>query len=97
VRLRSRTIASPSNPVDLARIVDALLPRSAGSSPRWTTDCRRTRRSATSAWPADRELDQERAADILGDGPRRRRHVLEDLDEVAEQLLAKMEPGKAAR
>ncbi len=90
------------NPVDLARIVDALSYREsaeivAGLDDETAADLLE---EVSDERLADlfEGMDQERAADILEEmTPSAAADILDDLDdEVAEQLLAKMEPEEAA-
>lgn len=93
---------SELNPVDLARIVDALSYRESAEIVAALDDetAAETLEEVSDERLADliEGMDQERAADILEEmDPGAAADVLEDLDEeVAEQLLAKMEPDEAA-
>ncbi|MDZ4721656.1 MAG: CBS domain-containing protein [Roseiflexaceae bacterium] len=90
------------NPVDLARIVDALSYRESAEIVAALDDetAAETLEEVSDARLADllEGMDQERAADILEEmTPNAAADILEDLDdEVAEQLLARMEPEEAA-
>ncbi len=93
---------SEINPVDLARIVDALSYRESAEIVAALDDetAAETLEEVSDERLADllEGMDQERAADILEEmAPSAAADVLEDLDdEVAEQLLARMEPEEAA-
>lgn len=93
---------SDLNPVDLARIVDALSYRESAEIVAALDDetAAETLEEVSDARLADllEGMDQERAADILEEmAPNAAADILEDLDdEVAEQLLARMEPEEAA-
>lgn len=93
---------SELNPVDLARIVDALSYREGAEIVAALDDetAAETLEEVSDERVADliEGMDQERAADILEEmAPGAAADVLEELDdEVAEQLLAKMEPEDAA-
>ncbi|HJZ47250.1 MAG TPA: CBS domain-containing protein [Roseiflexaceae bacterium] len=93
---------SELNPVDLARIVDALSYRESAEIVAALDDetAAETLEEVSDERLADllEGMDQERAADILEEmTPAAAADVLEDLDdEVAEQLLARMEPEEAA-
>jgi CBS domain-containing protein len=90
------------NPVDLARIVDALSYREGAEIIAGLDDetAAETLEEVSDERLADllEGMDQERAADILEEmTPGAAADALEDLDEeVAEQLLARMEPEEAA-
>jgi len=90
------------NPVDLARIVDALSFRESAEIVAALDEetAAETLEEVSDERVADllEGMDQERAADILEEmTPAAAADVLEDLDdEVAEQLLARMEPEEAA-
>ena len=90
------------NPVDLARIVDALSYRESAEilSALDNETAAETLEEVSDERVADllEGMDQERAADILEEmTPGAAADALEDLDsEVAEQLLARMEPEEAA-
>lgn len=90
------------NPVDLARIVDALSYRESAEilSALDNETAAETLEEVSDERVADllEGMDQERAADILEEmTPAAAADALEDLaDEVAEQLLARMEPEEAA-
>ena len=93
---------SELNPVDLARIVDALSYRESAEIVAALDDetAAETLEDVSDERLADllEGMDQERAADILEEmTPAAAADALEDLDdEVAEQLLARMEPEEAA-
>src|SRR5262245_37351910 len=93
---------SELNPVDLARIVDALSYRESAEIVAALDDetAAETLEEVSDERLADllEGMDQERAADILEEmTPGAAADALEDLgEEVAEQLLAKMEPEEAA-
>jgi CBS domain-containing protein/sporulation protein YlmC with PRC-barrel domain len=93
---------SELNPVDLARIVDALSYRESAEIVAALDDetAAETLEEVSDERLADllEGMDQERAADILEEmTPAAAADALEDLDEeVAEQLLARMEPEEAA-
>ena len=93
---------SEINPVDLARIVDALSYRESAEIVAALDDetAAETLEEVSDERLADllEGMDQERAADILEEmAPGAAADALEDLDEeVAEQLLARMEPEEAA-
>jgi magnesium transporter len=93
---------SELNPVDLARIVDALSYREGAEIVAALDDetAAETLEEVSDERLADllEGMDQERAADILEEmDPGAAADALEDLDEeIAEQLLAKMEPDEAA-
>jgi CBS domain-containing protein len=93
---------SELNPVDLARIVDALSYRESAEIVAALDDetAAETLEEVSDERVADllEGMDQERAADILEEmAPGAAADALEDLDEeVAEQILAKMEPEEAA-
>ncbi|KPV49141.1 hypothetical protein SE17_34295, partial [Kouleothrix aurantiaca] len=93
---------SEINPVDLARIVDALSYRESAEIVAALDDetAAETLEEVSDERLADllEGMDQERAADILEEmTPGAAADALEDLDdEVAEQLLARMEPEEAA-
>ncbi len=93
---------SEMNPVDLARIVDALSYRESAEIVAALDDetAAETLEEVSDERLADllEGMDQERAADILEEmAPGAAADALEDLsDEVAEQLLARMEPEEAA-
>src|SRR6266511_4225404 len=93
---------SEINPVDLARIVDALSYRESAEIVAALDDetAAETLEEVSDERLADllEGMDQERAADILEEmTPAAAADALEDLDdEVAEQLLARMEPEEAA-
>lgn len=93
---------SELNPVDLARIVDALSYRESAEIVAALDDetAAETLEEVSDERVADllEGMDQERAADILEEmAPGAAADALEDLDdEVAEQLLARMEPEEAA-
>jgi magnesium transporter len=93
---------SELNPVDLARIVDALSYRESAEIVAALDDetAAETLEEVSDERVADllEGMDQERAADILEEmTPGAAADALEDLDEeVAEQLLARMEPEEAA-
>ncbi len=93
---------SELNPVDLARIVDALSYRESAEIVAALDDetAAETLEEVSDERVADllEGMDQERAADILEEmAPGAAADALEDLDdEVAEQLLARMEPEDAA-
>jgi magnesium transporter len=93
---------SELNPVDLARIVDALSYRESAEIVAALDDetAAETLEEVSDERLADllEGMDQERAADILEEmTPGAAADALEDLgDEVAEQLLARMEPEEAA-
>src|SRR6266508_3857205 len=93
---------SELNPVDLARIVDALSYRESAEIVAALDDetAAETLEEVSDERLADllEGMDQERAADILEEmTPGAAADVLEDLDdEVAKQLLARMEPEEAA-
>jgi CBS domain-containing protein len=93
---------SELNPVDLARIVDALSYRESAEIVAALDDetAAETLEEVSDERLADllEGMDQERAADILEEmTPNAAADILEDLDvEVAEQLLARMEPDEAA-
>ena len=93
---------SELNPVDLARIVDALSYREGAEIVAALDDetAAETLEEVSDERLADllEGMDQERAADILEEmAPGAAADALEDLgDEVAEQILAKMEPDEAA-
>lgn len=93
---------SELNPVDLARIVDALSYREGAEIVAALDDetAAETLEEVSDERLADllEGMDQERAADILEEmAPGAAADALEDLSEdVAEQLLAKMEPDEAA-
>jgi CBS domain-containing protein/sporulation protein YlmC with PRC-barrel domain len=93
---------SELNPVDLARIVDALSYRESAEIVAALDDetAAETLEEVSDERLADllEGMDQERAADILEEmTPAAAADALEDLDEeVAEQLLARMEPDEAA-
>ncbi|MBC8077393.1 MAG: magnesium transporter [Chloroflexales bacterium] len=93
---------SELNPVDLARIVDALSYREGAEIVAALDDetAAETLEEVSDERLADllEGMDQERAADILEEmSPSAAADVLEDMDaEIAEQLLAKMEPDEAA-
>jgi len=93
---------SEINPVDLARIVDALSYRESAEIVAALDDetAAETLEEVSDERLADllEGMDQERAADILEEmTPGAAADVLEDLDdEVAKQLLARMEPEEAA-
>jgi sporulation protein YlmC with PRC-barrel domain len=93
---------SELNPVDLARIVDALSYRDSAEIVAALDDetAAETLEEVSDERLADllEGMDQERAADILEEmTPSAAADILEDLgDEMAEQLLAKMEPEEAA-
>ena len=90
------------NPVDLARIVDALSYRESAEIVAALDEetAAETLEEVSDERVADllEGMDQERAADILEEmTPAAAADALEDLDdEVAEQLLARMEPEEAA-
>ena len=90
------------NPVDLARIVDALSYRESAEIVAALDEetAAETLEEVSDERVADllEGMDQERAADILEEmNPAAAADALEDLDsEVAEQLLARMEPEEAA-
>jgi magnesium transporter len=90
------------NPVDLARIVDALSYRESAEilSALDNETAAETLEEVSDERVADllEGMDQERAADILEEmTPAAAADALEDLaDDVAEQLLARMEPEEAA-
>src|SRR3954471_22622429 len=90
------------NPVDLARIVDALSFRESAEIVAALDEetAAETLEEVSDERAADlfEGMDQERAADILEEmTPAAAADVLEDLsDDVAEQLLARMEPEEAA-
>jgi CBS domain-containing protein len=90
------------NPVDLARIVDALSYRESAEIVNALDEetAAETLEEVSDERLADllEGMDQERAADILEEmTPAAAADALEDLDEeVAEQLLARMEPEEAA-
>jgi CBS domain-containing protein len=90
------------NPVDLARIVDALSYRESAEIVAALDEetAAETLEEVSDERVADllEGMDQERAADILEEmAPGAAADALEDLDaEVAEQLLARMEPEEAA-
>jgi CBS domain-containing protein len=90
------------NPVDLARIVDALSYRESAEimAALDNETAAETLEEVSDERVADllEGMDQERAADILEEmTPAAAADALEDLaDEVAEQLLARMEPEEAA-
>ena len=90
------------NPVDLARIVDALSYRESAEIVAALDDetAAETLEEVSDERLADllEGMDQERAADILEEmAPNAAADILEDLDdEIAEQLLARMEPEEAA-
>jgi magnesium transporter len=90
------------NPVDLARIVDALSFRESAEIVAALDEetAAETLEEVSDERVADllEGMDQERAADILEEmTPAAAADVLEDLDEeVAEQILARMEPEEAA-
>jgi CBS domain-containing protein len=90
------------NPVDLARIVDALSYRESAEIVAALDEetAAETLEEVSDERVAEilEGMDQERAADILEEmAPGAAADALEDLDsEVAEQLLAKMEPEEAA-
>jgi magnesium transporter len=90
------------NPVDLARIVDALSFRESAEIVAALDEetAAETLEEVSDERVADllEGMDQERAADILEEmNPAAAADALEDLDEeVAEQLLARMEPEEAA-
>ncbi|HEX9942440.1 MAG TPA: CBS domain-containing protein [Thermoanaerobaculia bacterium] len=90
------------NPVDLARIVDALSYRESAEIVAALDEetAAETLEEVSDERVADllEGMDQERAADILEEmAPGAAADVLDDLDsEVAEQLLARMEPEDAA-
>ncbi len=90
------------NPVDLARIVDALSYRESAEIVAALDEetAAETLEEVSDERLADllEGMDQERAADILEEmTPAAAADVLEDLDEeVAEQLLSRMEPEEAA-
>ncbi|HEU5088527.1 MAG TPA: CBS domain-containing protein [Roseiflexaceae bacterium] len=90
------------NPVDLARIVDALSYRESAEIVAALDDetAAETLEEVSDERLADllEGMDQERAADILEEmTPGAAADILEDLgDEMAEQLLARMEPDEAA-
>ncbi len=90
------------NPVDLARIVDALSFRESAELVAGLDDetAAETLEEVSDERLADllEEMDQERAADLLEEmTPSAAADILEDLDEnVAEGLLARMEPEEAA-
>jgi Mg/Co/Ni transporter MgtE len=90
------------NPVDLARIVDALSFRESAEIVAALDEetAAETLEEVSDERVADllEGMDQERAADILEEmDPGAAADALEDLDEeVAEQLLARMEPEEAA-
>ena len=90
------------NPVDLARIVDALSFRESAEIVAALDEetAAETLEEVSDERVADllEDMDQERAADILEEmTPAAAADALEDLDEdVAEQLLARMEPEEAA-
>ena len=90
------------NPVDLARIVDALSYRESAEIVAALDDetAAETLEEVSDERVADllEGMDQERAADILEEmTPAAAADALEDLgDEMAEQLLARMEPEEAA-
>src|SRR6266545_4938145 len=90
---------SDLNPVDLARIVDALSYREIVAALDDETAAE-TLEEVSDERLADllEGMDQERAADILEEmAPGAAADALEDLDdEVAEQILARMEPEEAA-
>ena len=93
---------SELNPVDLARIVDALSYRESAEIVAALDDetAAETLEEVSDERLADllEGMDQERAADILEEmEPSAAADALEDLDEeIAEQLLARMEPEEAA-
>jgi CBS domain-containing protein len=93
---------SELNPVDLARIVDALSYRESAEIVAALDDetAAETLEEVSDERLADllEHMDQERAADILEEmTPGAAADALEDLgDEIAEQLLARMEPEEAA-
>jgi magnesium transporter len=93
---------SELNPVDLARIVDALSYRESAEIVAALDDetAAETLEEVSDERLADllEGMDQERAADILEEmTPAAAADALEDMDdEVAEQLLARMEPEEAA-
>jgi magnesium transporter len=93
---------SELNPVDLARIVDALSYRESAEIVAALDDetAAETLEEVSDERLADllERMDQERAADILEEmTPGAAADALEDLDdEIAEQLLARMEPEEAA-
>lgn len=93
---------SEINPVDLARIVDALSYRESAEIVAALDDetAAETLEEVSDERVADllEGMDQERAADILEEmAPGAAADALEDLDDdVAEQLLARMEPDEAA-
>jgi len=93
---------SELNPVDLARIVDALSYREGAEIIAGLDDetAAETLEEVSDERVADllEGMDQERAADILEEmTPGAAADALEDLDEeVAEQILARMEPEEAA-
>jgi magnesium transporter len=93
---------SELNPVDLARIVDALSYRESAEIVAALDDetAAETLEEVSDERLADllEGMDQERAADILEEmTPSAAADILEDLDDdVAEQLLARMEPDEAA-
>ncbi len=93
---------SDLNPVDLARIVDALSYRESAEIVAALDDetAAETLEEVSDERLADllEGMDQERAADILEEmAPGAAADALEDLDdEVAEQILARMEPEEAA-
>ncbi len=93
---------SELNPVDLARIVDALSYRESAEIVAALDDetAAETLEEVSDERVADllEGMDQERAADILEEmTPGAAADALEDLDEeVAEQILARMEPEEAA-
>ncbi len=93
---------SQINPVDLARIVDALSVRESAEIVAALDDetAAETLEEVSDERLADllESMDHERAADILEEmDPGAAADALEDLeDEVAEQILARMEPEEAA-
>jgi CBS domain-containing protein len=93
---------SELNPVDLARIVDALPLRDSAEIVAGLDEAvaAETLEEVSDARLADlfEGMDQERAADILEEmTPSAAADLLDDLaDEMADQLLAKMEPEEAA-